>query len=269
MYSQLQKVRDGQEKATSLMDPVASGHEKPRIILVSRKLPYKLELMGLGRWRAEMSSADQALQNFRVVHEKMDCVWVGWPGTFVHPGQQRALCEQLKDYRHVPIFLDHQQEERFYEGFCKTILWPLFHSSLPTTEDTIASHDVDSISEQRDEGRLWLAYKSVNQTFADAIQGIYRDGDLIWVHDYHLTVLPQMLRNLLPRAKIGFFLHLPFPSSEIYRILPYREEILEGVLSSDMIGFQTYDYARHFLSTVESLLDAICSPQACLSLLWW
>ncbi|CAN0495598.1 unnamed protein product, partial [Ectocarpus sp. 8 AP-2014] len=103
--------------------------------------------------------------------------------------------------------------------------------------------------------------QAANQSFADTIQDVYRDGDLIWVHDYHLTMLPQMLRNVLPSAKIGFFLHLPFPSSEIYRILPYREQILEGILSSDIVGFQTYDYARHFLSTVESLLDANCSPQ--------
>ncbi|CAN0577603.1 unnamed protein product, partial [Ectocarpus sp. 12 AP-2014] len=101
--------------------------------------------------------------------------------------------------------------------------------------------------------------QAANQSFADTIQDVYRDGDLIWVHDYHLTMVPQMLRNVLPSAKIGFFLHLPFPSSEIYRILPYREQILEGILSSDIVGFQTYDFARHFLSTVESLLDANCS----------
>ncbi|CAN0541911.1 unnamed protein product, partial [Ectocarpus sp. 12 AP-2014] len=144
----------------------------------------------------------------------MECIWVGWPGTYVEPGRECSLTDQLKDRRLVPIFLDAAMEDRFYEGFCKTILWPLFHSSMPTTEDTIACHDADSIEEQREESQLWLAYKAANQSFADTIQDVYRDGDLIWVHDYHLTMLPQMLRNVLPSAKIGFFLHLPFPSSE-------------------------------------------------------
>ncbi|CAM9338518.1 unnamed protein product [Chrysoparadoxa australica] len=266
MYKDLAVVREQKQKAAAAnpldaQPPSASGPTTERVILVSRRLPYTIQQGEEGQWKASTTSANQALQNLRAVHEKYNSVWIGLPGTSVLPSQQMALKDMLKEHRLLPIYIDAVKEECFYSGFCRTVLWPLCHSSMPTTEDTIASHDVDSIEEQRGEVHLWQAYKSVNQIFADAIQEIYRDGDLIWVHDYHLMLLPQMLRSLIPTAKISFYLHLPFPSSEIYRILPYREPILEGLLSSDLIGFQTYDYARHFLSTVESLLDADCAPR--------
>ncbi|CAM9863123.1 unnamed protein product, partial [Phaeothamnion confervicola] len=288
MYAELESIRERQKR-----DDAASreGHalssaipgsnplgDRRRLILASRQLPYKLAMTESGRWRAEVTAMDQALENFKVVHDRFDCVWVGWPGTDVEPGHQMALRDMLREHRMIPVFLDRDKEDKFYGGFCKTILWPLFHSSMPTTEDTIARsrEDADDAAassgfgggggsggpdERHGEQLLWQAYRAVNQTFADAIQDLYRDGDLIWVHDYHLLMLPQMLRALLPGAKIAFFLHLPFPSSEIYRILPFRTGVLEGILSADLVGFQTYDYARHFLSTVESLLDAECSPK--------
>ncbi len=344
-------------------------------------------------------------------------------------------------YRYLPVFLGAEDEKLFYAGFCKQILWPLFHSSPPTTEDMIMAHAFeesgsssdffegsgdlsgggggggggdggggqsgggllssdplgasvaavlptpmkedalaaaaassldaglpsseedkaggvsaggpagsasagggDGSSSSSDGGagggggggggdeagggggsgdwnnRLWNAYVSVNQTFAQAIRDAYENGlvepqpqgqssrygpgghgydaygggfglgsaghgpsyhystggvhglstdsfnpyrlpDLIWVQDYHLLLLPQMLRTMLPSAKIGFFLHVPFPSSELYRIMPYREELLVGLLNADLIGFQNYDYARHFLSACETILFCETSPQ--------
>jgi len=104
----------------------------------------------------------------------------------------------------------------------------------------------------------WEAYKTANQLFAEAIAKDVQDNDLVWVHDYHLMLLPAMLREAIGKSKknvkLGFFLHTPFPSSEIYRILPVRNEILEGILHCDLIGFHTYDYARHFLSSCARIL---------------
>ena len=110
----------------------------------------------------------------------------------------------------------------------------------------------------------WEAYQQANNAFADAIVDIVEDGDFIWVHDYQLMLLPAILRERLESSgkvvKIGFFLHTPFPSSEIYRILPVRKQVLLGVLNSDLIGFHTYDYARHFLSSCSRILGLHTMP---------
>ena len=103
----------------------------------------------------------------------------------------------------------------------------------------------------------WNAYKEATRRFAQIVAKDVQDGDLVWIHDYHLMLLPQMLREAISEdkyVKIGFFLHTPFPSSEIYRILPVRQELLLGVLESDLIGFHTSDYARHFLSCCSNVL---------------
>ena len=124
-----------------------------------------------------------------------------------------------------------------------SILWPLFHYHPGEITFDVAA---------------WTAYTDANRLFAKALARDVRDGDRVWVHDYHLMLLPQMLREEIGsqklNVKIGFFLHTPFPSSEIYRILPVRDEILLGVLHCDLIGFHTYDYARHFLSSCSRIL---------------
>jgi trehalose 6-phosphate synthase len=124
-----------------------------------------------------------------------------------------------------------------------SILWPLFHY-----------HPGEITFDES----AWTAYKEVNRLFAKTMAKDVRDGDLIWVHDYHLMLLPEMLREEIgttkKNVKIGFFLHTPFPSSEIYRILPVREALLLAVLHCDLIGFHTYDYARHFLSSCSRIL---------------
>ena len=111
-----------------------------------------------------------------------------------------------------------------------------------------------------DDDTMWNAYVGANQAFADVIRDVAQDGDLIWIQDYHFMLLPRMLRQLSPDSKLGFFLHVPFPSSELYRTLPFREEILRGLLAADLLGFQTYDYARHFLSSCEMVLGLETAP---------
>jgi len=114
----------------------------------------------------------------------------------------------------------------------------------------------------------WAAYTKANQLFAEVVMRDVQDNDIVWVQDYHLMLMPRMLRELLAKAdkpkknvRIGFFLHTPFPSSEIYRILPVREDILKGVLHCDLVGFHTYDYARHFLSSCGRILLARVFPK--------
>ena len=106
------------------------------------------------------------------------------------------------------------------------------------------------------DAKTWTAYKKVNQKFFDALAPHIEGKDIIWVHDYQLMLLPQMIKEAFPDAQVGFFLHIPFPSFEIFRLLIWRKEILEGILGADLVGFHTYDYVRHFLSSVRRLLGA-------------
>lgn len=130
-----------------------------------------------------------------------------------------------------------------------SILWPLLHY-----------HPGEIVFDES----AWVAYKEANALFANTIADEAQDGDLIWVHDYHLMLLPQLLRERLraqgkKNIKIGFFLHTPFPSSEIYRVLPVRADLLKGVLYCDLIGFHTFDYARHFLSACTHILYVLAA----------
>mmetsp|Transcript_17570 Transcript_17570/g.22553 ORF Transcript_17570/g.22553 Transcript_17570/m.22553 type:complete len:1118 (+) Transcript_17570:184-3537(+) len=270
LYSQLRDVRKSSEPNANgvvdncdLKEDDGSKARKPgRLLIVTRRLPVKLEYGAEDKaWKTDFLDTDSLnhqMQNTKLFHDSGDSIWMGWVGQPVEPGQHQLLRGQLSEKRYIPVFLQERKEKLFYSGFCKRILWPLFHTSPPTTEDTMDSHDFDYGQEENSEQTLWQEYISVNQTFADRIQEVYREGDLIWVQDYHFMLLPQMLRSRLPNAKIGIYFHLPFPSSELYRILPFREELLHGVINADLVGFQTYDYARHFLSTAEFLLGVEC-----------
>lgn len=154
----------------------------------------------------------------------------------------------LEEFNCVPVFIPHDTLKQFYEGFCKGVLWPLFHMVSTATDHTQHTTRFDD--------RLWRVYMNVNRMFRDKVVEVY-DGDrqLIWVHDYHLMLLPQALRSRLSGVKIGFFLHIPWPSSEVYRVLPWRNELLKGMLSATLLGFHLFDYARHFLSACVRLLN--------------
>ncbi|KAJ1928883.1 Trehalose-6-P synthase/phosphatase complex synthase subunit [Tieghemiomyces parasiticus] len=181
--------------------------------------------------------------------KQMTFTWIGWPGVDFPEDDRRVIRSKLKDRDCVPVFLHDDLAELHYNGFSNSILWPLFH------------YHPGEISFDED---VWQAYQKANSLFADAICDIVQDGDLVWIQDYHLMLLPKMLRERMgpekKNVKIGWFLHTPFPSSEIYRILPVRKEILLGVLSSDLLGFHTYDYARHFLSSCTRILGLSTMP---------
>lgn len=173
----------------------------------------------------------------------MEFIFIGCLRDDIPVSEQEEVAQTLlESFNSVPVFLPGDLYSRFYHGFCKNHLWPLFHSLLP-----LASTRFDRI--------LFQSYVSVNKIFADKIlEVINPDQDFVWVHDYHLMILPTFLRKRFNRVKLGFFLHSPFPSSEIYKALPVREEILRALLNSDLIGFHTFDYARHFLSCCSRML---------------
>ena len=167
-------------------------------------------------------------------------IWIGWPGLELKDvGEQKLARESLGKKKMVPIFLDQQEIEDFYEGFSNGVLWPACHY-FPQYINY--------------ENKFWEAYVEVNRKFCAAILEKAEPDDTIWVHDYHLLLLPQMLRKALPNATIAYFQHIPFPSYEIFRMLPWREPLLAGMCGADLVGFHTYDDMRHFMSAVSRVL---------------
>lgn len=175
-------------------------------------------------------------------HEQNDSLWIGWPGdvTRFDAATRSRIDQKLAQLRSLPVHLTQAEITRYYEGFSNGVLWPLFHYSTDRVRDDAWSN--------------WKVYESVNQRFAAAVAEQYRPGNLVWIHDYQLLLVPQMLRKLIPNALIGFFLHIPFPSSEVFRILPWRTQILEGMLGANLIGFHTFSYLSHFSRAVLHVL---------------
>lgn len=178
---------------------------------------------------------------------KYNKLWIGWPGLSVKKRDQESIVKQMEPMDLVPVFLCNKDIQGHYHGFSNTILWPLHHYMSQNIVTLQQGHE------------WWKAYERVNKQFAEAIIAVYRPGDLIWVHDFHLFLVPGYLRQWNAEIKVGFFLHIPFPSSEVFKILPWRENILSFLLSCDLIGFHTQCYERHFKSSVTRLLGKHCA----------
>jgi trehalose 6-phosphate synthase/phosphatase len=203
-----------------------------RLLIVANRLPVTADL-GTGAVQLVPSSGGLAT-GLRSWHERSNGLWFGWPGE-VAPIHRAQIDARLSQASQVPVHLTAAQVAGYYHGFANRVLWPLFHYSV----DRVPA-----------DAQGWTAYQAVNELFADRVAREYRTGDTIWVHDYHLLLLPDLLRQRLPDAQIGFFLHIPFPSSEVFRVLPWRREILKGLVGADLIGFHTYGYMRHFLTSL-------------------
>jgi trehalose 6-phosphate synthase len=265
-----------------------------RLIVVSNRLPITINKDDSGEYHFKMSSGGlvSALSGFK---KSMSFTWIGWPGFFIPP-KDRALVDKrlMEEYSCQAVHLDDDVADRHYNGFSNSILWPLFHYHP---------------GEMNFDEENWSAYRQANMRFAEVVRQQITSGAMVWVQDYHLMLLPMFLRGLvdgkqnigdlastelwnviegvegedtmrtetIQGVKIGFFLHTPFPSSEIYRrvllmssveftlinlirILPVRREILLGILYCDLIGFHTYDYARHFLSSCTRILGLPTMP---------
>ncbi|MDN4620675.1 bifunctional alpha,alpha-trehalose-phosphate synthase (UDP-forming)/trehalose-phosphatase [Paenibacillus sp. PsM32] len=212
-----------------------------KIIFVSNRLPVTVKK---GETEIEYSISIGGLATgLKSYHEQSDSLWAGWPGVAqddLNEEETQTINSELQEsYNCLPIFLSEQEIEQYYHGFCNETIWPLFHYFNDKAEYNTET---------------WDAYKNVNQKFFDALEPVIEPNDTIWIHDYQLMLLPQMIREKYPDTRIGFFLHIPFPSFEIYRLLIWREEILQGLLGANLIGFHTYDYVRHFLSSVRRIL---------------
>jgi trehalose 6-phosphate synthase/phosphatase len=177
---------------------------------------------------------------------EMEVIYIGCLKVDVGTAEQDEVAATLlENFNCVPAFLPLDVRTRYYHGFCKQTLWPLFHYMLPLSPEHGG----------RFNRSFWQAYVSVNKIFADKVMEVISpDDDYVWIHDYHLMVLPTFLRKRFNKVRLGYFLHTPFPSSEIYRTLPMRDEILRALLNADLIGFHTFDYARHFLSCCSRML---------------
>jgi trehalose 6-phosphate synthase/phosphatase len=210
-----------------------------RLLIVANRLPVTVQTTETGI-DVQRSTGGLATGLMRP-HEQSDGLWIGWSGA---PGdldaaRQAELDTALAAMRLVAVPLTADQVARFYEGFSNGVLWPLFHYLLDQVPLQVSD---------------WDAYVTANEAYADAVAAHYRPGDMIWVHDYQLMLLPGLLRERLPGARIGFFLHIPFPSEELFRTLATRERILQGILGADLVGFHTPAYLRHFATSLTDIL---------------
>ncbi|MFQ5910435.1 MAG: bifunctional alpha,alpha-trehalose-phosphate synthase (UDP-forming)/trehalose-phosphatase [Thermoplasmata archaeon] len=209
------------------------------LLIVSNRLPSRVEMRdGELRFKDSVGGLATGLSSF---HESNQTLWVGWPGIASERIQEMRddIKKELASRNCYPVFLSQRQVQQHYHGFCNRTIWPLFHY-FPESAAF--------------ESTLWSKYREVSEEFCDVLAEIARPGDSIWIHDYHLLLLPKIVRERIPDVKIGFFLHIPFPSSEVFRLLPWRKQILEGLLGADLVGFHTHDYAMHFLQSVHRLL---------------
>jgi trehalose 6-phosphate synthase/phosphatase len=210
-----------------------------RLLVVANRLPLNAtRRAGELHFRPSPGGLAVGLSSLPDSSERL---WLGWPGVTnekLRGGEKHRIIERLAAEDCHPVFLYRRQMEGYYQGFCNKTIWPLFHY-FPRR----AVYEM----------RFWKTYRQVNKAFCDEVVEIAKPGDRIWVHDYQLMLLPQLLRRKLPDSQIGFFLHIPWPSFELFRLLPWREQILEGLLGADLIGFHTYDYVRHFLSSVSRI----------------
>ncbi|WP_085536166.1 bifunctional alpha,alpha-trehalose-phosphate synthase (UDP-forming)/trehalose-phosphatase [Massilibacteroides vaginae] len=167
--------------------------------------------------------------------------WVGWPGLYIEDENEKPqVVEYLSQHNYHPVFLSEDQVEEYYEGYSNSTIWPLCHYFF---------------SFIKYENSYWKSYQEVNQLFAETTFPLLEDDDIVWVQDYHLMLLPQLIRTQNKFVNIGYFHHIPFPSYELFRVLPERAELLNGLLGADLIGFHTHDYMRHFVSATERVLD--------------
>ena len=211
-----------------------------RLFMIGNRLPLEItdengekELVPFG------DGLESGLRNF---YNSFDIKWLGRTGLNIdeiNENEKQYIDNKFRSENCIPIYLDQQLNTEFIEGFCDNTIWPVFNYFIETS---------------RYNPTQWESYKEVNQIYADTLIKYINEDDIIWVHDYHLMLLPKLIRQKMPNVSIGYFQHIPFPSFEVFRLLPWRMEILEGILDADLVGFHTYDYQRHFMSCVRRLL---------------
>jgi len=210
-----------------------------RLIIISNRLPIKVQRNNDSY--SFTKSEGGVATGLESLDSNIEKIWIGWPGIDVKYEQDRQLITNIfKRYKYHPVFLSKKQIKEYYDGYCNSKLWPLCHYFY-----TLIKH----------EESYWTAYKEVNELFCKEALKIIRKGDIVWVQDYHLMLLPSMIRQEKKDIAIGYFHHIPFPSYELFRVLRERADLLKGLLGCDLIGFHTHDYMRHFISACERGLE--------------
>lgn len=214
-----------------------------KIVIIANRLPVKIERSDEG-FTIERSEGGLAtgLGSLETEAEKY---WVGWPGIHTDDETERLqITEKLHELKFHPVFLSNEQISNYYEGYSNSTIWPLCHYFFSFIEY---------------KAEYWAAYREVNALFSRESLPFIENDDIVWIQDYQLMLLPKLIRDKKPATSIGYFHHIPFPSYELFRVLPEREEVLEGLLGADLIGFHTHDYMRHFISAIYRVLNLNCN----------
>lgn len=205
-----------------------------KLIIISNRLPVRAYKKDKD-FRFSLSEGGLAT-GLNSLCSSMERHWVGWPEAYpACEEDQVKITGRLATYNFHPVFLSPQQVHDYYEGYSNSVLWPLCHYFY-----SYVHYDTG----------YWEKYKEVNAIFCRVASEVIEPDDIVWVQDYQLMLLPEMLRRLCPRVRIGYFHHIPFPSYELFRVLPERAELLNGLLGADLIAFHTPDYMRHFISAL-------------------
>ena len=207
------------------------------VVVVSNRLPFTFHRGSRGIERRP--STGGLVSALEPVVSRRGGTWIGWPGLEIKARER--ISTRVKNYKVAPVLLSESEVTRYYHGLSNRMLWPLFHS-LPALT--------------RFERRDWQSYEKVNERFARVTAENVRKGELVWVHDYHLMLVPEYLRQFAPSPRVAFFLHIPFPPYDIFRLCPWDRQLLRGLLASDLIGFHVGSYASNFFDCVERLLGA-------------
>ena len=211
-----------------------------KLIILSNRLPVKVEKDENGEFSVTPSEGGLAT-GLGSLETKARKIWVGWPGIYTEDKEERKeITKRLNELDFYPVFLTDDHIEKYYEGYSNSTIWPLCHYFYSY---------IDYKTE------YWEAYQKVNKLFRDAALPLIDDEDIIWVQDYQLMLLPALIREKKNKVSIGYFHHIPFPSYELFRVLPKREIVLNGLLGADLIGFHTHDYMRHFISAIYRVLQ--------------
>lgn len=214
-----------------------------KTIIIANRLPVKIEKVensfNIIRSEGGLATGLGSLESDSEIY------WVGWPGIFTEDeDEKREILDKLHSMNFHPVFLSADHIEKYYEGYSNSIIWPLCHYFF-----SFVQYRAD----------YWEAYQEVNTLFCNEALQFIENDDIVWVQDYQLMLLPKKIRDKKPNTNIGYFHHIPFPSYELFRVLPEREEILEGMLGADLIGFHTHDYMRHFISAIYRVLNLNCN----------
>jgi trehalose 6-phosphate synthase/phosphatase len=232
-----------------------SINDKDGVLIVSYFLPVVLSKSGTGEWSASWDN-----ENLLTLHLRARKSWIGvvrYKGQTIPHADEEAVTLVLARMNCYPVFIDDSTHHRFYDIFCKQNLWTLMHHIA----DVYGPLDISeaSATSQQDE---WILVNKINTLFKNKVVERFHSDDIIWIHGFHLMCLPAALKRNLHGSKIGYYFHTPFPSSEIWKTITKREELLRGLLTADHIGFHLFEYARHFLTSCHRLLGYSCETNA-------